>query len=232
MGFKRKRSSAASYARKKRRFAKRKWGRKRRGNVFNKAPMPNKFASKLRYQEVVSVNPGAAGTAGVYVFSANGIFDPNYTGTGHQPRGFDQLMTMYDHYTVIGAKIVVDFISEGSYDNICWIALKDSSTADADPNDYLEARNVVSTMLPHSGTGGNTTTRRLSKKYSTRKFLGRSKPMSDPELKGSTSSNPAEQAWFHIGIAPTTSVDESAMNIQVRLEYLVVFHEPRQPTQS
>ena len=35
--------------------------------------------------------------------------DPNHTGVGHQPLYFDQLMTIYNHYIVIGAKITVKF---------------------------------------------------------------------------------------------------------------------------
>lgn len=216
---------------KKSRARPRRYYRKRNMLSFQKAPMPNKFAAKLRYQETVSVNPGAAGTAGVQVFSANGIYDTNITGTGHQPRGFDQFMTMYDHYTVIGAKITATFVEGASYDNHVWIALKDSSTTYSDPNDYLEGRNVISRVLPHSGTG-QSGIRTLVKTCSTGKFLGRSKVMSDSELKGNSSGNPNEQAFFHVGVAPLTSADESSQNITVRIDFLVIFTEPKQPSQS
>lgn len=209
----------------------RKYYRKRSMLSFSKAPMPNKFATKLRYQSAVSVNPGAAGAAGVHVFSANGLYDTDITSTGHQPRGFDSFMAMYDHYTVIGAKIICNFVEGASYDNHVFIALKDSSTVYTDPNDYLEGRNVVSTVLPHSGTG-QSSVRTLTKAFSTRKFLGRSKVMADSELKGSSTGNPNEQAFFHVGVAPLTSVDESGQNINVRIEFLVVFTEPKQPPQS
>lgn len=205
--------------------------RKRNMLSFTKAPMPNQFATKLRYQEAVSINPGI-GVAGVHVFSSNGLFDPNITGTGHQPRGFDQLMAMYDHYTVIGAKITCDFVEGASYDNHVWIAIKDSATVHANPTDYLEGRNVISRILPHSGTG-QSSVRTLTKTFSTRKFLGRSKVLADSELKGSSVANPTEQAYFHIGIAVVnSSADESTQSVNVRIEYLVVFSEPKQPSQS
>lgn len=223
---KRKATGQGRYVLKRRRKSLRKWGRKRRGQ-FNKAPMPNIFATKFRYQDVVSINPGAGGTAGVHVFSANGMYDPDVTSTGHQPRGFDQLMAMYDHYVVIGAKITVEFVSP-TYDNLVWIALRDDNTVQSDKNEYLEGRNVISALLPADSSSH----RRLTKTFSTRKFLGRSKPLSDSQLKGNTGGNPAEQAFFHVGMAPTSTNDEAAHNVNVRIDYLAVLIEPRQPTQS
>ena len=43
-------------------------------------------------------------------FVANGAFDPNLTGVGHQPRGFDQFMAGYETFTVTGSKISVNFV--------------------------------------------------------------------------------------------------------------------------
>ena len=41
----------------------------------------------------------------------NSLFDPNLSGLGHQPRGFDQLMAVYEKYTVVAAKITVCYVS-------------------------------------------------------------------------------------------------------------------------
>ncbi len=47
----------------------------------------------------------AAGTHATHVYSANGAFDPDVTGGGHQPRGFDQWASLYTKYTVMSSKI-------------------------------------------------------------------------------------------------------------------------------
>lgn len=36
-----------------------------------------------------------------HLFRANGIFDPDVTGTGHQPLYRDQVADLYTNYTVI-----------------------------------------------------------------------------------------------------------------------------------
>ncbi len=35
-----------------------------------------------------------------YLFNSNNMYDPDYTGTGHQPRGWDQANTYYKYYRV------------------------------------------------------------------------------------------------------------------------------------
>lgn len=60
----------------------------------------------LRYCDTVSLTLDANGL-GQYSFSANGLFDPDLIIAGHQPMGFDQLMTIYGHYTVNWARIKI-----------------------------------------------------------------------------------------------------------------------------
>lgn len=206
-----------------------------RSLAFRKAPLPNRFPAKLRYSGGATLNPGIL-TSGVHVFSANGIFDPDITGTGHQPRGFDQFMTMYDHYTVVGAKIHATFSTGAgqlNYVKLCGINLKDSSTPASDPNDYMEGRNVVSRTLAATTTSSGGSVLSLNKKASTGKFLGRSNVMSDPYLKGDASANPTEQLYFHCWAAASNYTgDAQAINLMVVIDYLVIFHEPKQPAQS
>lgn len=221
---------------KKHRRRPRYYRRKKRNMLsFTKAPVPNSFATKLRYVEDTSINPGVAGIAGVHIVSANGCYDPNITGSGHQPRGFDQMMQLWDHYTVIGAKITVEFIrpyNTNSYALALGVALKDSPTPAVDKNDYLEGRNVVSKATKSSTSTNDSFTYKLSKTFSTRKFLGFSKPLSVTAARGDISNNPGEQAYFHIFAAPFQSVDNEAIIVNYRVDYLVVFTEPKQPTQS
>lgn len=215
----------------KRRYAKRKV------LSFTKAPMPNKFATKLRYHESITIDPANLGFAGTHVFSHNGIYDPNITGVGHQPRGFDQLMPMYDHYTVIGSKITVSFTSAGIAGAggplIVGVAVKDSPTTNPDVNDYMEGRNVVSRILNRSSTSAESHSITLTKTCSTRKFLGVSKPLANALIRGDIGNNPNEQAYYHLFAALVTgTADAPVIEASVVIDYLVVFTEPKQPAQS
>lgn len=216
----------------RKRFYKRK---KRYGKnlVLSKAPVPNKFATKLRYADNIVIQP-LSGLVGVHIFNANGLYDPDTTGTGHQPRGFDEFMSMYDHYTVIGAKITAWFCgSSGSATNsptVIGIALKDFTNLPTTKNDYMEGRNVVSTLLAFDNETHEV--KRLTKTFSTRKFLGVSKPLASSVLRGSASGNPTEDAYFHIFAQALQPANIDPIRVQVVIDYLVVFTEPKQPAQS
>lgn len=202
---------------------------------FTKAPMPNKLATKLRYVDYSTLDPGTAGLAAVQVITANGCYDPDISGSGHQPRGFDQLMAMYDHYTVVSSKITVDFVTPVSttvYSLCVGIALKDNSTPYGNYNDYAEGRNVISKILPSVTSTDGGRVRTLSKTFSCRKFLGIASPLSNAYVRGDIASNPTEEAYFHLFAAPLGLVDSAFIRIQYRIEYNVVFTEPKQPTQS
>jgi len=193
----------------------------------------------MRYCGEATINPGVAGIAGVHVINANGLWDPDTTGSGHQPRGFDQLMALYDHYVVVGAKLKVTFMYQyglSYYNHEIGINLKDTNTVHQDKSDYLEGRNFVTSVMPAftSGTAaGAAPMRTLSYKSSTKKFLGRSNVMSDPELKGGVTSNPTEGLFFHVWASPTnSSVDQEPLGIRWTIDYLCILIEPKQPGQS
>jgi hypothetical protein len=39
------------------------------------------------------------------IYSVSGIFDPNTTGTGHQPMLMDIFAQVYNRYTVLGSRV-------------------------------------------------------------------------------------------------------------------------------
>ena len=77
----------------------------------NKLAFPQSMSTMLRYTD--KINMGLIGATTNVIqnqFVANGAFDPNLTGVGHQPRGFDQFMAGYETFTVTGSKISVNFV--------------------------------------------------------------------------------------------------------------------------
>jgi len=199
--------------------------------ALKKSPVPTKFATKMRYATNFNLASVGGGVNAVQRFRANGLFDPDITGVGHQPRGFDQLMVLYGAYTVVGAKIMVMISCDTAVTDpfVAFIALRDNATQDS-TNDYIEGGYV--TWTSHSGSP-NTAPLLLEYQVNPAKFLGRTSALSDPDLKGSSSGDPLEQVSFHVGLeAMDRSTATQSLKCQAVIEYSVILTEPNVPDQS
>lgn len=188
-------------------------------------PMPRTLRTTLRYYDFShALNPSAGGAAATYVFSANGLFDPDITGVGHQPVGFDQLMAFYDHYTVVGAKITVDFQNnDTTNESIVGVSLRDDSTTTISPYEIVESGAIDTRWLTPLGKDGCKA--RITMASTTANYLGRKDVMSDPELKGSAAANPGEQYFFHLTAYPNSANDADIVGFHAIIDYDVIFHE-------
>jgi len=54
-------------------------------------------------------------------FSLNSLYDPDITGVGHQPYGFDQMAALYSNYIVESASIQARFVTPGGTADLCCI---------------------------------------------------------------------------------------------------------------
>lgn len=72
-------------------------------------PFPDSKRVWHRYVEDITLPGNTAGLTDFYSFRLNSVYDPNYTGTGHQPLFRDEMADKYTNYTVISAIIKVTF---------------------------------------------------------------------------------------------------------------------------
>ncbi len=64
-------------------------------------PFADNYRVRLKYCDKVQLTTtGSVNTAVVYSFRLGSLFDPDYTGTGHQPYMYDQLTAIYNKYIV------------------------------------------------------------------------------------------------------------------------------------
>lgn len=188
------------------------------------APLPMRQYGTFRYHSNHLLNPGA-GVCVDQVFSANGMYDPDITGTGHQPYGFDQMMANYDHYTVMGSRCIVEWTNTTALPVHAVIALRDSaSSLTGTTTDTLLEQPGIKHKLSKAGSN----VYHLEQKFSARKWYSNRNPPADPELKGSASANPFEQAYYHVMVCPQYSTDDpGATVVSVMIEYFALLSEPK-----
>jgi hypothetical protein len=99
------------------------------GAVAKRDPFPPRFSANLTYMGKHTLTAGSSGLFGVeQVYRLNSLFDPDFTGTGHQPYGFDQIAALYDQYKVNAVSLKLTF-TEPAADGIGIITMVQPSAA-------------------------------------------------------------------------------------------------------
>jgi hypothetical protein len=75
-------------------------------------PLSTSLRTTLRYGESHQLTV-AAGVVQQYVYNLNSIFDPNRTGAGHQPMGYDQLAPFFNRYRVNSCTYTIRVLGGG-----------------------------------------------------------------------------------------------------------------------
>jgi len=190
---------------------------------------PLKFRGMLRYADSFALST-TSGTVNTYVFSTNGMFDPNITGTGHQPAGFDQMMVSYEHYTVVKSRIFASFCNtSGNTFPTVAVLIRAGSTPVTVIQQIVEDGMLISQRL----VGANSTTAicLLKTACNVAKFGGIGNLLDNPDYKGTIAANPVEQSYYHLQ-SWSTDGSTAAVTVEVVIEYEAVFTEPRSLTQS
>ncbi len=246
----------------KKRYRKRykKRGYKKRGINYNPAPKKSLLGErrvvKLKYNDRFSATVPALGVPAVLSFRANGLTPVQVPALGHQPRGFDQLGALWNHYTVIGAKMTVmwcptpdldpvsaigdPLVFNPNYETSCGqISLRAAQPAFAPgPNTVRRNKEYRDNVFGYVSQGSSPCLR-LSKSFSAKKFFTKPDILDNAELQGNTrgggaGDNPSEGAYFVILTSNADAQQPTTYRIalDVFIEYIVVFHEPRQPPSS
>jgi hypothetical protein len=196
----------------------------RRAPLF---PVSKKIFGML-YDEA-SIDQTHATTAQNYFFSANGIYDPNITGTGHQPMGFDTMMLYYEQATVVRSTITVQAYNNSStVPARIMLSLAPDTTSITDSQELVENGLGVHLDLNTVGSGKMGV---VSLGCDVAKYFGRNRGRSildDVNLYCTAAANPVEQVYFNIsssGILATSGTFN--LTFQAILTYDVVFWEPR-----
>lgn len=189
---------------------------------------PKRVTCTLKYATSVSV-ASTIGAVNSHLFSCNGMYDPDITSTGHQPLYFDQLMAIYDHYTVIGSKLRVR-ACPNTLNQIGAVAIfvnDDTTTSITDIATISEQSS--GTQLKVLPIGINEPVL-LNSSWSAKQTFGGS-VLGNDNLQGTASSNPTEQSYYQIcyqdlGAATTTC------RFIVEIEYIAVFDELKDQNQN
>lgn len=188
---------------------------------------PKRKLVKLVYVDTKQFDVGINAAIG-HVFRLNSCFDPDLTGTGHQPYAFDQWSTFYNRYTVIGAKITCTF----------WPNTADAAQSatmcgiEIDRNNSITTNSTLIQERPHTffKTLGTSTASRpvvISRKLNIAKFFGEKNILSDDDFTPTNTGNPFKVAHGIVYLINTQGGNPAAVHVQIKIEQIVVFTDRR-----
>jgi len=109
---------ATNYKKKKNRVirskSKKRTNRRRAGPLTITRPqisssgLPQNYPMKMKYSTTLNITLPAYPLNVCQQFNLNSIYDPDRTGTGHQPYFRDQMAQFYDFYKVLGCKVTIN----------------------------------------------------------------------------------------------------------------------------
>jgi len=186
------------------------------------SPIPDRYMVKLKYADTIALTSAATPVA--HLFRTNSLFDPDYTGVGHQPYGYDQLTPLYSQYRVFGISYKITFtnISSGPMDVA--VVLKSVVALSTVWNTIEEKPYVKVRHLAMPTAGGSI---QVIKGYvSNPKLLGITKEQyrTNTLYQGTATANPLESGYLHIYADQPGGTTGLTVYANVELHYFAVFH--------
>lgn len=183
---------------------------------------PKKVLMVHKYAELVPIT-STTGSPAHYRFSCNGMYDPNITGTGHQPLYFDQMTALYDHYCVVGSRIKISIVHTAAEDvpmlMNCYV---NDDTSEGNANPAFQAEYQTSKWRLIAGKPVKPTTFNLT--WSARKYFGKN-PLANTELQGTSAANPTEQSYYNIDFVAADLASTVQTFVFVEIDFIAMWKE-------
>lgn len=202
------------------------------GNIVSRKTFPAASVGFPRQKTVTLRYVGGfqltstSGALASYKFRANGIYDPDYSGGGHQPYLHDTWQTLYNHYMVKSSRITINFSTLNGNVNplVVGMYLADDVTTSLDYTSLAEAGRGTCRLIQ----GVNTESYSVSTSYSRKAWFAK-----DANQSAVFGNDPADEAFymFYIQSADQLSTTGPIQGIAT-IEYTIDLSEPRDIAQS
>lgn len=176
----------------------------------------------LQYESLITLAPGA--TVASYVLRGNSLFDPDYTGTGHQPRYYDQLTPIYGRYKVLSSAITVEMIN-GSGTSGAIFAIT-PNTEIITFTSWQQASELPRSKTSQIVPVASRYPFKLAAQATTKSICGLLPfQVNDEDWSASVGTNPVQIWYWNVNVA---SIDESTnvqVSFRIRLKYQAIMYD-------
>lgn len=179
---------------------------------------PDQMFVQLEYTDTVALS---AAFADQRTYAFNDLYDPNVTGVGAQPVGFDQWSSLYGRYFVTGCRFTTELHNLSAAVPVIIVAYPSTDatalTATADAAGQPYARTLTA-----SGTSGIAYAR-FTHNHSTTKIVGRD--ITSINFTGAAAASPANRVYHQIVIGSADGSTNYNIILRVRMVFKVRFYQ-------
>lgn len=196
---------------------------------------PSQKLVRMRYADYFPMPPGAITPIQRWSFSANSINDPDASGIGHRPLGWNEWNVFYEKYVVVSAKIRVTY-QGGNASTMSMIAgLMVTDQSNFLPVSVNQIIEQGTTKYRHvsTATNGNAWNNVLTAHYNARKWHNVTDIKDCESLESNMNSDPTDRTYFNLYVANYTSDGTgNALQCYVVIDYVVLVKDPKPLTGS
>lgn len=193
-----------------------------RGTTF-----PENFTVTLKYHENISFNC-TTGAVGTYTFFLNSGYDPNFTGTGHQPLGWDQWAVFYGAYVCTQAKWKLQVLNYSAYQAVVGTLLDNNTTPPTTLDALCEQPTAYHRFVLSQGTTYTQSIQFPEGQVNMGKFFGVKKISDEVQRFGSNSfgSSPSNGCYLHLFGRDISATGTVPVYVDVEIEQTFIFSSP------
>lgn len=199
----------------------------RRRNVPNSvisrtSPIPDRYMTKLHYSQLFTL--AYAGALTKQKFRMNSIYDPDYSGVGHQPMGHDELSVLYNKYRVYGCKYHISISNtDANYQAEVVVQNRPNSVDVTTFTEAMESPYRQYKIVGAEGSGPKHITgyHNVSKVYGVKKSI----ISTDNTFWANIGADPGAVTFLNIFMQNQSTAIALSCNFRINLVYYVEFFE-------
>jgi len=198
------------------------------GTGPNVNAFPQTLTTTLRYCDQYTLS-SVSGAAASWSFRMNSVYDPDLTGTGHQPLYYDQITPVYQRYRVLFSKLTVQFLplsddtditTTGPF--IVGVTGNSNGTFSTGIATMCEQNNSQTKLMARDKSAQPTT---LTLTYTPKKELGID--AMDDTVSADVAGNPSQPFYGAIFAADVNAGGTTTVTAKVTIEFRVQFYEQK-----
>lgn len=186
-------------------------------------PLPQNAFYRFRYIDngfLATLN-AVNGFRYFYRFTGNGPYDPDNTGAGVQPYGWDQVAALFPTgaYRVLGSSCTVNFAIKGTTGSQVKVYLIPSRSATLSYNDVSDLRSVPFARYRVIDKAAGLSNRNWLKSYVSTGTLRKSFTTTDAAWGSTWTSNPTLMWYWHVYIDSADAAEDVSVVFDVEIVY-------------